>query len=242
MTDPQLTIIFWSLVTGIISALATGLGAIPVALIKDKAEQAKSWASGLAAGMMIWASLEAIIVEALAMHLTSGLFGVIAGFVFVYGLDQWLPEGEQKPAGFKLWLVMLIHSFPEGLAIGVGFATGDLAFGILLALVISVHNIPEGLAISLAMRGDGASMAKCFWFSVLSSAPQPLVAVPAAILVSWAQLLIPPGLGFAGGAMLYVAGKDLAPKAYKELGFGKALTALVLGAVLMALLTRMLGG
>lgn len=234
------TLLFWALLTGVLSALATGLGAFPVALIQDRAERAKAWASGIAAGMMVWAALQSIILEAWAYSPYLCGLGLASGLLFMYLLEHRLPDVEKLPSGRLLWLVMLIHSFPEGLAIGVGFATGDLGFGLLLALVISVHNIPEGLAISLAMRADGAGIAKCFWYSVYSSLPQPLVAVPAALFVSWAKPLIAPGLGFAGGAMLMVVGADLLPKTFSLLGRARTFVAVATGGALMGGLTYLL--
>ena len=230
----------WAFATGLFSAFATGLGVIPVSLIGEDATKAKAWASGLAAGMMVWASLATVITEGLALSAASCLAGVLAGAAFLVGVSRLFPPDDQRKGGFLLWLVMLVHSFPEGLAIGVGFATGDLGFGLLLALVISVHNIPEGVAISLALRSDGASLRKCFWFSVTSSLPQPIVAVPAAVFVSWAQELIPSGLGFAGGAMLLVAARELIPKTALELGRLKCVVSLLAGAAVMAFLTYLL--
>ena len=166
--------------------------------------------------------------------------GALLGAGFLLLLEFQVPSVEEKEAGWMLWLVMLIHSFPEGLAIGVGFATGDLSFGILLALVISLHNVPEGVAISLAMRSDGASLKKCFWYSVYSSLPQPLVAVPAALFAAWAQPLIAPGLGFAGGAMLMVAGREMLPQSLASLGKWKTFVSVSLGGGLMAFCTYLL--
>lgn len=237
MSESLLIVSAWAFATGLFSALATGLGVIPVSLIEENATQAKAWASGLAAGMMVWASLATIITEGMALSPYSCLAGAALGAAFLIGMSRVVPPDEEHRGGLLLWFVMLIHSFPEGLAIGVGFATGDLGFGILLALVISVHNIPEGVAISLAMRSDGASLTKCFWYSVASSLPQPLVAVPAAIFVSWAQVLIPPGLGFAGGAMLLVAGREMIPQALDRLGRARCMASLLLGAALMGLST-----
>ena len=93
---------------------------------------------------------------------------------------------------------MFVHSAPEGLAIGVGYATGETRFGLLLATAIAVHNIPEGTAVALPLRTRGASMARCAWYAVLTSLPQPILAVPAFLLTSVFQPLVAPSLGFAG--------------------------------------------
>jgi zinc transporter, ZIP family len=117
----------------------------------------------------------------------------------------------------KLMLLSLFtHSIPEGIAIGVGFATGEAAFGIVLAVAIAVHNIPEGTAMSLPLRDEGASLLHCIWYSVLSSLPQAVLALPAFLLVNWFRVLLPTALAFAGGAMIYLVITELLPEAYES--------------------------
>lgn len=134
---------------------------------------------------------------------------------------------------------MTIHSFPEGAAIGVGYGTGELELGALVALVIAVHNIPEGIAISLPLRSKGVSIARCAWYSVFSSLPQPIVAVPAVVAVSFFQALLPVGLGFAAGAMIFLVIEELIPQSLLEAGCTPAETAwsILIGTALMLVLT-----
>ena len=117
---------------------------------------------------------------------------------------------------FMVFLALFVHSIPEGLAIGVGFATGDLSLGIVMALVIALHNIPEGVAMSLPMRADGAPFWKCVLVSIATSLPQPLLAIPAALAFSHIQSGLSVGLGFAAGAMIYIALTELLPDALSD--------------------------
>ncbi len=246
-------IIYWALVTGILSALATGLGAIPVAYIANRSTVVRAFSGAVAAGMMISASVFSIAQEGIALksQRPSAPYEVIAG-IMLGALFFWFVEkklsgrdlsfggsgGSRR--GFLVFLAMFIHSFPEGIAIGVGFATGDFGFGLLIALAISVHNIPEGIAISLPMRAEGASFGKCFMFSVLSSVPQPLAAVPAVLAVSFFQPVLATGLGFAAGAMIYLVVDELIPESLAE--GGRSLTAwgVMVGLGGMLLLTTLL--
>ena len=122
----------------------------------------------------------------------------------------------------RIVLIMTIHSFSEGVGIGVGWGGGQ-AFGLLVAIAIGVHNIPEGLAISVVLISRGESIGRAAWMSIVSSLPQPLMAVPAFIFVEEFSSLLPWGLGFAAGAMLWMTFTDLLPDAVA--GAGMRLTA-----------------
>jgi zinc transporter ZupT len=110
---------------------------------------------------------------------------------------------------------MALHSAAEGIGVGVAFA-GGAELGVVTAVAIAIHNIPEGLAISLVAVPRGASLAKAAWLSVLSSLPQPMLAVPAFLLVETMDALLPWGFGVAGGAMVAMALGWLAPDALEE--------------------------
>jgi len=135
---------------------------------------------------------------------------------------------------------MFIHSIPEGVAIGIGFATGNFHFGLIMAIAIGVHNIPEGIAVSLPLKKDGSSTFKCAWASILTSLPQPIMAIPAALLGWYLEPMLGIGLGFAGGAMIYLVMAEMLPESIEE--GGKTLTAwgVMLGLCTMLLVTNLI--
>lgn len=216
-----------------------------MALASLDAPKVRGVATAFAAGMMLGASLF-LIPEGLTHDRFTTLFGVLLGIAAVYVVEALL-EKPQTPKeergqrrGLLLFLVMFFHSIPEGTAIGVGFATDDLSFGLTTAIAIAIHNIPEGIAISLPLRLSGASFARCFAISVASSLPQPIVALPALYFTSRFLPLLPWGLGFAAGAMLYVALHELLPEARAEAGTRSAFGYLGLGLIAMTLSTAVL--
>lgn len=111
--------------------------------------------------------------------------------------------------------VMTAHSFAEGVGVGVSFAdTAELATFITAA--IAIHNIPEGLAISLMLVPRGVPVWKAALWSVFSSLPQPLMAVPAFVFVTVFATMLPVGLGFAAGAMIWLVFAEIIPEALEE--------------------------
>ena len=107
---------------------------------------------------------------------------------------------------------MTVHSFAEGVGIGVAFGGGK-ELGIVTALAIAIHNVPEGLAICLVLVPRGVGVLQAAGWSVFSSLPQPLVAAPAFAFVAVFDGLVPLGLGFAAGAMLWMVVAQIVPDA-----------------------------
>jgi zinc transporter, ZIP family len=100
------------------------------------------------------------------------------------------------------------------LVVGVGAAFADgSTLGLLITIAIAVHNIPEGLAISLVLVPRGTSVSAAAGWSIFSSLPQPLLAVPAFLFVDKFKSILPIGLGFAAGAMVWMVLGELLPEA-----------------------------
>jgi len=119
-------------------------------------------------------------------------------------------RGEDARRALLIVGVMTVHSAAEGIGVGAAFADGS-TLGLLIAIAIAVHNIPEGLAISLVLVPRGASVGAAAGWSVFSSLPQPLVAPFAYLFVEQFRSVLPAGLGFAAGAMLWMVWSELLP-------------------------------
>ena len=239
LTPTQDDMLLNVIIAGVASALATGLGALPFVFIKgNNSQKWHGYCSGAAGGMMIGASVFSLIHEGQKINSLTTVVGLLGGMVFLWIAAKFLHghhnhdhdhDGEHNqtpapqpqsnklsPQSLLVLLTMFVHSGAEGIAIGVGFATGQIELGILVALVISVHNIPEGIAITLPMHSQGISLWRCAWWSVFSSLPQPIVAIPAFLLVQHFQGLVAPSMGFAAGAMLYLVIAELLPESYER--------------------------
>ena len=248
-------LIFWTTFTGLISALATGLGAIPVHFVQSRSKIVQAFSCSVAAGMMISASVFSLAQEGIALKSKMPfapyvvILGLLLGAAFFRFTEKnfsdpniynhYLKDGLTR-RGLLIFIAMFIHSIPEGIAIGVAFATGNFNFGLIMATAIAVHNIPEGIAVSLPLKADGVSTKKCAILSILTSIPQPIMALPSALLTKIFEPLLPIGLGFAGGAMIYLVFSELIPDALEN--GGKSLTGwgVMVGLSGMLLLTTLL--
>ena len=222
--DVSLSSIAFVLVAALATALATGLGALPFAFFELKGKVWLGRANAIAAGVMLGASVS-LLVEGGADSVTRAAIGAALGVAFVHAVRVLLrrvgePDvsqlsGADARKGLLIIVVMTAHSTAEGL--GVGAAFGDTGiFGLVIAIAIAVHNIPEGLAISLLLVPKGASVRSAAGWSVFSSLPQPLLAVPSYLFVERFQSLLPAALGFAAGAMVWMVASELLPEAVNQ--------------------------
>jgi len=233
-------------IAGLITALATGLGAIPFFLFDDISTRWNVVLWGLASGIMVSASVFGLVLEGLAVveggvreaTLAVGP-GVIAGVVLVVVAHELLEDSDIDPreyeaADFKKLVLVLgiltVHSFPEGVAVGVSFAELGLAdvstgeavvvggltlpvLAVFMTVAISIHNVPEGVAISIPLRAMDVGEWRMVWWAVFSSLPQPIGAAIAYYFVTLARQFLPFGFGFAAGAMVYLVLREFIPEA-----------------------------
>jgi len=208
---------------GLATALATGLGALPFAVVRRLAAGTVAHANAVASGLMLGASF-GLVAEGTHHGSWQTIVGAVGGVLFILA-TQWVLSrydvqfGRVGGIGARrmvlMVVVMTVHSFAEGIAVGVSFG-GGMTLATVIVVAIAVHNVPEGLAISAVLRPRGKSVLACAGWSIVSSLPQPLMAVPAFLLVDAFAQVLPYGIGFAAGAMVFMVFVELLPEAYVE--------------------------
>lgn len=205
------------------TALATGLGALPFLLVAHPNRSSLGAANSLAAGAMTGAAI-GLMWEGLQLGPARAVAGLAGGALFIAVTRRLLKRDGERHFGairgadaipmLLIVGVMTIHSFTEGVGVGAAFGGGE-ELGLVIALAIALHNVPEGLAISLVLVPRGVSVARAAGWSIFSSLPQPLMAVPAFVFVEAFEPVLPAGLGFAAGAMTWMVAGDLLPEAVR---------------------------
>lgn len=219
---PQALVVF---AAALVTDLATGLGALPFAFRRFHGERALGVSNAIAAGVMTGASAS-LLIQGADRSLGRVAVGAALGGVFVLVLGRLLARlgtpdvaaltGADARKAILVIAVMTAHSVAEGVGVGASFGGGD-TLGIAITIAIAIHNIPEGVAVSLVMVPRGASVRAAAGWSIVTSIPQPLLAVPAFLFVESFSALLPVGLGFAAGAMLWMVGRELLPEALSGL-------------------------
>jgi ZIP family zinc transporter len=140
-----------------------------------------------------------------------------------------------------VFLVLLVHSLPEGFAIGTAYGADREGLGLFVIVALGLHNVPEGTAAAIPLHAAGASRSRQFWAAVATSAPQPVGALIAFLLVEQIEALLPLSLAFAAGAMLALVAVEMVPKAWARGGRGQATAGALAGTALMLALSAWLG-
>lgn len=253
-----------ALLGGLMAAGATALGTLPVLLAQQTSVRARDTMMGFGAGVMLAACAFSLVIPGLdaaaaqgagpwqAGAIVSG--GILLGALLLLALDRRLPhehfikgcEGDLPRARAlrRTWLFVFavsLHNLPEGLAIGVAFAGTDALHASALATGIAIQDVPEGLVIALALQGVGYRRGVAVGLGALSGFVEPLGAVLGAAVVVTSAALLPWGLAFAAGAMLFVISHEIIPESHRQGHEGHATMGLILGFVLMMVLDTALG-
>ncbi|MBQ7158536.1 MAG: ZIP family metal transporter [Treponema sp.] len=229
----------------LIPFLGTTLGSSCVFFMKREMNDSVQRALlGFAAGVMIAASVWSLLIPAMDMSESLGrlaflpaLVGFALGVAFLFLLDKITPHLHamaENPEGPKstvskmsrtmmLVFAVTLHNIPEGMAVGVVFASmmsGEAqitaAGALALSIGIAIQNFPEGAIISMPLRSEGNGKMRSFVYGTLSGAVEPIAAVITILLTSLILPLLPYLLAFAAGAMVYVVVEELLPEATRD--------------------------
>lgn len=206
---------------------------------------------GFAAGVMIAASIWSLLIPSLEKSEFLGLFsfipaasGFLLGMFFLMFIDHLTNKIEKKKD--MLNFAVTLHNIPEGMAVGVVFAsvisTNNpilLAGALALSIGIAIQNFPEGAIISMPLKAKGSTKLQAFKAGVLSGAVEPIASIVTILLTNIVVPILPYLLSFAAGSMIYVVSSELIPEYggksnYKNIG-------VAFGFVLMMTLDVLLG-
>ncbi|MFP3921856.1 MAG: ZIP family metal transporter [Dichotomicrobium sp.] len=229
------------LIAAAITAIMTGVGALPFLFVRRVGGSTLGYSNAAAAGLMLAAS-HSLIAEGVAINAERALVGVLVGLGAIMVSNRLIPSGDglevanlggvDARKAFLILGIMTAHSFAEGIGVGVSFG-GTEALGLFITTAIAFHNVPEGLAISLVLVPRGTPVWQAAGWSIFTSLPQPLMAVPAFLFVQTFEPFLPIGLGIAAGAMIWMVFAELIPDAMDEISGHATGTAVTLAFALM---------
>ena len=233
------------------AGLATGAGAIPILFFSRISDRLLDAMLGFAAGVMLAASSFSLIVPAIYLGgIWVAVAGLALGALTLHLIDRFTPHWHfiSGPEGAssrlaRLWLFIIaitIHNFPEGMAVGVSFGGGEVARGLIIATAIGLQNMPEGLAVAFPLLREGYSRGKALWYATLTGLVEPVGGLLGVVMVSLSRPILPWGLAFAAGAMIFVVSDEMIPESHRK-GFEREATfGLIIGFIVMMMLDTLL--
>ncbi|MBN1379574.1 MAG: ZIP family metal transporter [Gammaproteobacteria bacterium] len=261
MLDAQHVILYGSLAS-LAAGSATGVGALLVFLVRSLSARIEDSLLSAAAGVMLAATFFSLLLPGIQyaelqtsskmLAVSIVIAGLMFGAIILHLINRYVPhehftKGKEGPDASKIarvWLFIIaitLHNFPEGMAVGVGFAGGNISNGVSLAFGIGLQNIPEGLAVAAALLAIGYSKTTSFMLAFATGLVEPVGGFLGSVAVSLAQPLMPVTLGFAAGAMLFVISDEIIPETHRR-GYATIATfSLMSGFALMMFLDATLG-
>ncbi len=242
-----------------LAGLATGLGALPVLFFKKVSDRLLNPLLGGAAGVMLAATSFSLIVPGIdygdAIWPGKGAYvvvvGMLVGALFLDRMDKWLPHehfvsGTEGPTSSlrRIWLFIIaitLHNFPEGLAVGVGFGAQDTGAATALAIGIGLQNMPEGMAVAFPLLGLGYKRWQALGIALLTGLVEPVGGLLGVAAVTLFQQVLPFGLAFAAGAMLFVISDEIIPETHAKGKSRPATFGVMVGFVIMMAMDTLLG-
>ena len=209
----------------IFGTLGTTLGGVLGATIKTKSNKFLSFILEFAAGLMVAIVCFELIPEAMEVsNMLTVIIGIIIGVFIMIFCDNLVNYKYRKKNVFKMnsliktgiivGIGLAIHNFPEGLAIGSGFSAST-KLGLTLAVAIALHDVPEGISMAVPMKNGGMKTYKVILYTFLSGLTTGVGAFFGILIGTISEQLISICLGFAAGAMLYIAAGELIPESHK---------------------------
>ena len=213
---------------------------------------------GIAAGIMLAAAVFGLILPSMESVGMSQIWitslGIICGALFLNLADKLTPhlhsltgiEQEQHHNNAAIDNVLLfvmaiaIHNFPEGIAAGVAFGTGDTGGAVYVALGIALQNIPEGMVIISPMILAGVSKLRTLMIASMTGVVEIIGTFIGYFAASASSTVLPFLLAFAGGTMLYVIVDEMIPETHTHSHDLMVTYSIIIGFVAMMILNTII--
>ncbi len=248
----------------------TAVGAAGILLRRDPSQRTMDVLLGFSAGVMLAASFWSLLAPSVEIATATTelpwlppALGFAAGGIGLWAMDKILPHAHLvvpglalEPEGLRtrwrrstlLVLAITLHHIPEGIALGVAAgAVASRAPGttigatLALALGLGVQNLPEGLAVSALLRREGVSRRRAVGLGAMTGSVEPIAALAGALMIGLSTVLLPYGLAFAAGAMVFIVIEELVPECQRSGHADAAVLAAIIGFTLMTVLDVALG-
>ncbi|GAB6992334.1 ZIP family metal transporter [Paenibacillus pini] len=241
------TIVLGSLAT----SLCTAAGAIPAVFFSNMTHRGRDILLAFTAGIMVAASTYGLIPSALKLsNLWILTIGTLLGTAILTILELLIPHNDLEhsqrtsssggTSSLLFLSAMALHNLPEGLSVGVSYGSNNQDLGTIVALSIGLQNIPEGFLTALYLITHGMRKDIALLLATLTGVLELFACWIGLQFTSSFTAVVPYGLAFAAGAMLFVVYKELIPESHGDGNERASTFSFILGLLVMIALTELL--
>jgi len=228
---------------GIATGLATVLGGALALRFAGKVHLIL----GFSAGAVIGVALFDLLPEALELGAgadSRAIVSIVAlGFIGYLIVDRTLLIATTDRSGHRGHLgagSLTLHSFLDGVAIGLGFQV-SAAVGVVLAIAVLAHDFSDGVnTVNLSLAGSARPAVARRWLIADAVAPMAGIAASRLIAVPKAQLAVI--IAAFAGFFLYIGASELLPDSHHRYPRVWTTLATVIGMALIYGVVHLAGG
>lgn len=231
------------LIGSLLSAMATGAGALPILFFKTVTHRWRDILLAFTAGIMMAAATISLIPQALdsASFFVVSL-GVLTGMLVLMVMESAVPHIDLEHTRINVSMdkqallilsAITLHNIPEGLSVGVSYSSEQPGLGGMIAFAIGLQNAPEGFLVALFLINQRVGRLTSFILATLTGAVEVVAAMVGYHLTALVQGLVPYGLSFAAGAMLFIVYKELIPESHGDGHARSATFSFIIGLLVM---------
>jgi len=233
---------------------ATIVGAVIGFFVRNVDHKTNDVILGFAAGIMLAAAINGLIVPAFDSVSISMIWlpvvGIFVGALFLNAMDKLTPhlhklsgvDSEEHMHNKNISRAMLfvmavaLHNLPEGMAAGVSFGNDDVSAAITVAVGIALQNIPEGIITVSPLVMSGVKRTRAFVLAAVTGLIEVLGTFIGFYMAEVSNHILPFALAFAGGTMLYIISDEMIPETHSH-GYERMATySILIGFTVMLIL------
>jgi len=202
-----------------ITFFSTGLGGLVAVRFRDRLHLLLGFSAGAVLGVVFFDLVPEIFAQ---RPPGTVMLGAAAGFLAFFVLErvtrlhgarehEHASGAHEAEVGMAGAIGLSIHSFLDGVAIGVGFQASPLVGGVIAVAVIA-HDFSDGLNTVTVMLAHGNPVRRSLAL-LLVDMTTPLLGAASTLLFHLPASVLPWLLSFFCGFFLYIGASDLLPEA-----------------------------
>jgi len=209
---------FVPILVACVTLASTGAGGVVAVKFRDSLH----FLLGFSSGAVLAVALFDILPEVFEMGGPNFMPIVAIGFLAFFGLERYtalhrarehvhVDTAHDTEMGALSAAGLVLHSFLDGVAIGVGFETGPHV-GVLIALGIIAHDLSDGMNTVTVVLAHGNGVSKAVMWLIFDMVA-PVLGATLTVFYRMPIAMLPWVLAFFVGSFLYIGASDLLPEA-----------------------------